>query len=74
VKRLQGQLALFAVLIDNWQESGCLPIAHHVVQAVFGDLHSRPTRLVTSVQLADYLDQYYEKQLNQLQNMEIMMQ
>ncbi|MBF0097610.1 MAG: hypothetical protein HQM04_14010 [Magnetococcales bacterium] len=74
VKRLERQLALFTVLTDNWQESGFLRVAHHVVQVVFGDLHSRPRRLVTAVQLADYLDQYYEEQLNRLQNMELMAQ
>ncbi|MBF0185321.1 MAG: hypothetical protein HQM06_13175 [Magnetococcales bacterium] len=71
VARLEQHLALYAVLTDNVSEAGYLRIAHHVVQNIFGDLQRNPTCLIIAVQLADYLDRYYEQQSNRLQRLEI---
>ncbi|MBF0462839.1 MAG: hypothetical protein HQL87_15800 [Magnetococcales bacterium] len=68
---IDRHLALFALLTDRFVEEGFMSVAHHVVLRVLGDFTQKPTRLIASVQLADYLDRLFETYLTQFQSMEI---
>ncbi|WP_130471262.1 hypothetical protein [Candidatus Magnetaquicoccus inordinatus] len=71
VARLERHLALYAWLSDNIREEGFLRIAQYVLQDIFGDIRKQPMRLPTAVQLADYLDHYFESEYRHLQALEI---
>lgn len=72
MERMEHHLALFALLTDNFAESGFMSVAHHVVLRVLGGSPEQAAHITAVVQLADYLDSRFHRYVMQFERMEIL--
>ena len=72
LERIEGHLALFSLLTDDFAQQGFMSVAHHVVSRVLGDVQKSPQHLFAVVQLADHLDSLFDDHVTRFGNMEIL--
>lgn len=72
LERIDHHLALFALLTDNFAETGFMSVAHHVALRVLGKPPEQTAQITAVVELADYLDNRFNRYITQFERMEIL--